>query len=98
MTDDQERLRRENVRLKALLAKHGIEIPKEATGDPHFGSPKTRALSSEQKIELFRSLFMGRQDVYAVRWESPDGRKDTVHATSATGRPTTRHPQKIVHG
>ncbi|QOY85848.1 TOTE conflict system archaeo-eukaryotic primase domain-containing protein [Paludibaculum fermentans] len=75
MTDDQERLRRENVRLKALLAKHGIEIPKEATGDPHFGSPKTRALSSEQKIELFRSLFMGRQDVYAVRWESPDGRK-----------------------
>jgi hypothetical protein len=27
-----------------------------------------------QKIALFRSLFRGREDVYAQRWESPDGR------------------------
>lgn len=75
MPDEQERLRRENLRLKALLAKHGIEIPKEDSGDLHFGSPETHALGSEEKIQLFRSLFRGRDDVYAVRWESPDGRK-----------------------
>lgn len=75
MTDDQERLRRENLRLKALLAKHGIEIPNESTSDPHLEPRESHVLRPEEKIELFRSLFMGRQDVYAVRWESPDGRK-----------------------
>lgn len=31
-------------------------------------------MSAPQKIALFRSLFHGREDVYARRWESPDGR------------------------
>lgn len=31
-------------------------------------------LNTIQKIALFRSLFRGREDVYAQRWESPDGR------------------------
>ena len=31
-------------------------------------------LSTAQKIALVRSLFRGREDVYAQRWESPDGR------------------------
>lgn len=31
-------------------------------------------LSTGQKITIFRSLFRGRDDVYAARWESPDGR------------------------
>ena len=26
--------------------------------------------TSEAKVALFRSLFMGREDVYALRWES----------------------------
>ena len=30
--------------------------------------------TAEQRIELFRSLFRGRDDVYAIRWESADGR------------------------
>lgn len=34
-----------------------------------------RRLSSAQKIDLFRSLFKGREDVYAVRWESRDKTK-----------------------
>ncbi|MBN8731708.1 MAG: hypothetical protein J0L64_14285 [Acidobacteria bacterium] len=31
-------------------------------------------LKTSEKIALFRSLFRGREDVYARRWESPDGR------------------------
>src|SRR5204863_5380631 len=31
-------------------------------------------LKAEQRIALFRSLFHGRDDVYAVRWENTDGR------------------------
>jgi hypothetical protein len=31
-------------------------------------------LNTAQKIALFRWLFRGREDVYAQRWESPDGR------------------------
>jgi len=30
--------------------------------------------TAEQRIELFRSLFRGRDDVYAIRWQSADGR------------------------
>ncbi|MDD5683609.1 MAG: hypothetical protein PHO82_09810, partial [Mesotoga sp.] len=32
----------------------------------HYSSPN-------EKIALFRSLFFGRQDVYALRWEGADG-------------------------
>ena len=31
-------------------------------------------LSVSQKVELFKGLFQGRPDVYAYRWESPNGR------------------------
>ena len=31
-------------------------------------------LSVSQKVELFKGLFLGRSDVYAYRWESPNGR------------------------
>lgn len=31
-------------------------------------------LSTEEKIQLFRSLFKGREDVYSVRWDSKNGR------------------------
>ena len=30
--------------------------------------------TAEQRIALFRSLFRGRDDVYAIRWENADGR------------------------
>jgi len=33
-------------------------------------SPTSMQLTPNQKAELFRGLFRGRQDVYAVRWES----------------------------
>lgn len=31
-------------------------------------------LSSQEKIQLFRRLFQGREDIYAIRWENKNGR------------------------
>lgn len=36
--------------------------------------PINRHSPAADKIALFRSLFRGREDVYAVRWENPEGR------------------------
>ncbi|MGA3127531.1 MAG: DEAD/DEAH box helicase family protein [Candidatus Korobacteraceae bacterium] len=78
---EAERLREENARLRRLLIQHGIEIPEPPSKD---GIPSTTQTTSvvgnrgtstaEQRIALFRSLFRGRDDVYAIRWESADRR------------------------
>ena len=44
------------------------------TQRPVAPAPNKPKLSTAEKIALFRSLFRGREDVYAQRWESPDGR------------------------
>ena len=62
-TDELNRLRAENARLRALLAKHGIVV-EEST------SSVVSTLSLEKKVALFRSLFQGREDVFARRWFS----------------------------
>lgn len=36
--------------------------------------PTRAALSQEAKVDLFASLFVGREDVYSVRWESKTGK------------------------
>lgn len=62
--NELEKLRIENARLRALLAKHGIVV-EEST------SSAVSTLSLEEKVMLFRSLFQGREDVFARRWFSP---------------------------
>lgn len=64
-----ERLKAENARLKSLLADHGIPLIKE---QPKPSSPQ---LSLDEKVALFRSLFRGREDVFARRWYSPTSGK-----------------------
>jgi hypothetical protein len=34
----------------------------------------TSKSSSDEKVKLFRSLFRGREDVYAARWEGRNGK------------------------
>ncbi len=75
------RLREENARLRSLLIEHGLHIPEtpSTTGTSQTTStPSATGQSAlgtaEQRIALFRSLFRGRDDVYAIRWESADGR------------------------
>jgi len=70
------RLREENDRLRQCLTERGIEIPpppsSSAAAEPRKDvRPK---LSTLEKVAVFRSLFRGREDVYAVRWQSPEGR------------------------
>ena len=75
MRDELRHLRSENRRLCELLAKHGIEIPPD-TGrivQPTVAK-NSPARTPEEKVKLFQELFRGREDVYALRWESPDGR------------------------
>jgi len=68
---DPADLRAENARLVALLESHGIEWRQGATVDVPL-TPS--ALSTDQKVALFRRLFRGRTDVYSVRWESKAGK------------------------
>ena len=64
--NELDQLRAENVRLRALLAQHGITID-----EPALSIPQKSPLLLEEKVNLFRSLFQGREDVFARRWFSP---------------------------
>lgn len=76
-----EQLRAENDMLKMLLKENGIALPvtvsdadsstnEEALADTII----TKCSPLPEKISLFLSLFQGRPDVYARRWESKNGR------------------------
>lgn len=65
-------LREENARLKSLLAEKDIGYQAHP---PAAVRPRPAAdMSQAEKVDLFRSLFRGREDVFAVRWEARDGR------------------------
>ena len=81
-----ELLRAENARLRELLDTAADAVrspaaeptPRAPTGgltlfeEETAGLPRVDAKSSaEEKIALFRALFAGRDDVYAIRWDNP---------------------------
>lgn len=68
-----ERLMHENLQLKKLLKAHHIEFNlnesfKESTLN------KTKAEKVKERIRIYKSLFKGRDDVFAIRWESKSGK------------------------
>jgi superfamily II DNA or RNA helicase len=75
--EECERLRKENVRLRTMLG-----IPELVGGittlhpsSDRENSAKANSPSTpEEKITLFRGLFRGREDIYAVRWEGRGGK------------------------
>jgi hypothetical protein len=76
--EECQRLREENVRRRAML---GINY--SATNEPlpkalPVPTPPPTGTSGdstpEKKIVLFRNLFRGRDDVFAVRWEGKSGK------------------------
>lgn len=88
-----EELQKENVRLKQLLLKHGIDdeqdeniqqgkesLPPfvEDTGIDKETNPITPIFTKQSplsdRIQLFMSLFSGREDVYARQWRGKDGK------------------------
>ncbi len=77
MKREIEQLRTENAELKALLYAHGIALPRvKISAEPALPVAETVTKRSPlaDKVSLFMSLFQGRPDVYARRWESKDGR------------------------
>ena len=83
-----ERLRSKNQRLKAMLKSFSLK-PASDLGMDEVRTPKVESVQEkarsqnasqiatpvvDQRIALFRSLFRGRDDVYAVRWENRKGK------------------------
>ena len=68
---DIETLKAENKRLIDLLEEHGIAWQQ---GEQSIGLPSRKSIQSHltppQKVNLFRELFRGRNDVFPIRWES----------------------------
>ena len=74
---ERERLRAENYRLREPLGIPNAEtLPPLPSLQPALNAAAAvNAKSSpEEKVKLFRSLFRGREDVYAVRWEGRNGK------------------------
>ena len=81
-------LEEENLRLRGLLAEHGIAFEgcvregNLAALQPALSplssqsstSPQSAhvGLSLQEKVELFQSIFKGREDVFAKRWYSDE--------------------------
>src|SRR5271170_3286495 len=78
--EENQLLREENARLRRVLAAHGIPVPQFTPDDARPVQTITPAAvenkeeRARKRIALFRSLFRGREDVYARRWENDDGR------------------------
>ncbi|MBF0493202.1 MAG: hypothetical protein HQM15_10535 [Deltaproteobacteria bacterium] len=74
-----EHLRTENKVLRAQFQKPvetpSIKIEDDFISGKTFQANEKTSLSLEQKVFLFRSLFRGREDVYALRWEGKEGKK-----------------------
>ena len=74
------RLRDENARLRRLVSVHSIPIPLLVPENPppaktvETAPPTDKAERARKRVALFRSLFRGREDVCARRWENDDGR------------------------
>ncbi|WP_045516685.1 TOTE conflict system archaeo-eukaryotic primase domain-containing protein [Neobacillus niacini] len=69
-----EILKKENMYLKRLLS-NMMHQQEETVKIPNAGKIISNRSLPDEKIKLFKSLFKGRIDVFAYRWESKDGRK-----------------------
>jgi hypothetical protein len=77
-----QQLRDEVQQLRAILARHSVSLPEPKTREPastrYLPTPSEVAQigtigDNAAKIALFRSLFRGREDIYAERWRMKEG-------------------------
>ncbi len=103
---ENARLREENARLRRLLAVHSIAIPQLTPANPPPANtaemaPVGKEERARKRIALFRSLFRGREDVYARRWENADGRSGYVPAAikdwKAINKSRLRRSPEVTH-
>lgn len=76
--EECHRLREENAHLRAMLGINQLppnEPASQAASAPKVSSTTRSGVSTpEEKISLFRNLFRGREDVFAIRWEGKSGK------------------------
>ncbi|WP_407311760.1 TOTE conflict system archaeo-eukaryotic primase domain-containing protein [Desulfosporosinus sp. SB140] len=70
---ENQNLRSENKYLKSLLNENETFRQTESLKNKINEVDIDNNLSDQAKVELFRNLFRGREDVYAIRWERQDG-------------------------
>ena len=72
-----DRLQEENLQLRDRLGIQNEKKPVQPISIPSAnGASAINSKSSpDEKVKLFRSLFRGRDDVYAVRWEGRNNGK-----------------------
>jgi hypothetical protein len=61
---------------------------------PTVGSGVTQCSSPVRKLELFRALFQGRDDTYAVRWENDRTGKGGCGPALKEGWASSRKPDR----
>jgi superfamily II DNA or RNA helicase len=86
-------LRKENAYLKKQIASL---LQKENTKLNIIDAPDfvTKQSPLEKKVQIYRSLFKGRTDVYALRWEAKDGRAGYLPACAHEwNRPICQKPE-----
>jgi len=98
--DEVQQLREENLRLKALLTKHGIAWDENLAPVTTIETsiPAPGQLSIADKISVFRRLFRGRIDVYPLRWQSAKGTAGYAPACGNEWKPEFCHKPKIKCG
>ena len=90
-----ERLREENRQLRGRLE---LPVPEVAAPPAAASAPAgavTAKSSPEEKVKFFLSLFRGREDVYAVRWEGRNGKAGYSPACRRVwGKPFPKHSEE----
>ena len=88
MFADYQRLKEENAALRRLLVENGIAIPaqqKIASPPPAMLHVQETGINEhsvkDAKVAMFRGLFRGREDVYAVRTRFKSGERGYVPAS-----------------
>ena len=80
-----ERLKHENAYLRQLLKQQQVKDTKELVMLPNHKQTKENII--QKRIQIFKSLFRGRDDVYAVRWQSKNSRSGYTPACSLEWQP-----------
>lgn len=74
----------ENLYIQKNKIDEEIELIKEQIKLEKESESQKRIFSKDEKIELFKSLFIARFDIYAKKWISKDGTKQAFYPVTAT--------------
>jgi superfamily II DNA or RNA helicase len=92
------RLRDENARLRTRLCSLGKDPDQDSgrfsASEPQGDPIVTQEASADAKVSLFRRLFRGREDLFALRWETKSGRTGySLVCSNEWKRPRCRKPK-----